>query len=180
MLNAKKQVISYGRHCAVISVVGAGLSLPFDVEPFGPGDGEEAAAQRLLARASQALGPRFADYLVVDGEYATAPLLHAADRAGIPVVARLKENFPELAAAVEKRFRSQPPTRLYRVGAHRVEIWDADDFDPWETLRGEPVRVIRYRQPGQQHPAEPICCPEPRPVLGEPPSKTGPPSEAPL
>jgi len=27
-----------------------------------------------------------------------------------------------------------------------VEIWDADDFDSWETLRWKTVRVIRYRQ----------------------------------
>ena len=27
-----------------------------------------------------------------------------------------------------------------------MEIWDADDFDPWQTLRWETVRVIRYRQ----------------------------------
>lgn len=27
-----------------------------------------------------------------------------------------------------------------------MEIWDADDFDPWNTLRWETVRVIRYRQ----------------------------------
>jgi hypothetical protein len=28
----------------------------------------------------------------------------------------------------------------------RVEIWDADDFDPWATLRWETVRVVRYGQ----------------------------------
>jgi hypothetical protein len=27
-----------------------------------------------------------------------------------------------------------------------VEVWDADDFDPWENLHWETVRVIRYRQ----------------------------------
>ena len=27
-----------------------------------------------------------------------------------------------------------------------MEIWEADDFDPWETLRWETVRVVRYRQ----------------------------------
>ena len=27
-----------------------------------------------------------------------------------------------------------------------MEIWEADDFDPWETLRWETVRVLRYRQ----------------------------------
>jgi len=28
-----------------------------------------------------------------------------------------------------------------------VEPWDAADFGPWETLRWETVRVIRYWQP---------------------------------
>jgi len=144
--NAKKAVIGYRHYFAAISVVGAGLSLPFDVEPYGPGDSEYAAGQRLLVRAVNALGVRFADYLVVDGEFATAPFLHAAGRAGVPVVARLKDNLPELLAAVEKRFGARPPTRVYRHGADRVEIWDADDFDPWETLAWETVRVIRYRQ----------------------------------
>lgn len=144
--NAQKEVTGYDHHFAAISVVGAGLSLPFDVEPYGPGDSEYAAGQRLLARAGNALGVRFADYLVVDGEFATAPFLHAAGRAGVPVVARLKENLPELLAAVEKRFGPRPPTRIYRDGADRVEIWDADDFDPWETLDWPTVRVIRYRQ----------------------------------
>ena len=63
-----------------------------------------------------------------------------------PVVARLKENLPEFRAAVEKRFSTQPPARAYRDRQDRVEIWDADDFAPWETLPGESVRVIRYRQ----------------------------------
>ena len=144
--NAQKQVIGYRHHCVAISVVGAGLSLPFDAEPYGPGDSEYAAGQRLLARAVKGLGLRFARYVVVDGEFATAPFLHAAGRAGLPVVARLKGNLPELLAAVEKHFDTQPPTRVYRDGKDRVEIWDADDFDPWETLHWETVRVVRYRQ----------------------------------
>ena len=45
-----------------------------------------------------------------------------------------------------KRFSRQPPHQTFRHGKDRVEIWDADDFDPWETLRWETVRVIRYRQ----------------------------------
>ncbi len=27
-----------------------------------------------------------------------------------------------------------------------MEVWDADDFDPWDALRWPTVRVIRYRQ----------------------------------
>ena len=144
--NASHEVIGYSHKLAAISVVGAGLSLPFDAEPYGPGDSEYAAGQRLIARAMSALGPRFADYLVVDGGYATAPFLHAADQAGIKVVARLKNNLPELAQSVERRFALLPPTRTYRDGKDRVEIWDAVDFAPWETLRWDRVRVIRYRQ----------------------------------
>src|SRR2546422_3545201 len=49
---------------------------PFDVEPYGPGDSEYAAGQRLLRRAMELLGVRFAAYVVVDGEFATAPFLH--------------------------------------------------------------------------------------------------------
>ena len=144
--NAKKEVIGYAHQQATISVVGTGLSLPFDAEPYGPGDSEYAAGQRLLARAVDQLGARFADYLVVDSAFASAPFLHAAAAVGVHVVARLKSNLPELSRAVDKRFRSRPPTRVFHEHRQRIEIWDADDFDPWETLHWSTVRVIRYRQ----------------------------------
>ncbi len=65
---------------------------------------------------------------------------------GLPIVARLKANLPELLAAAEKRFRSQPPKLSFAQGSDRVELWDAEDFDPWETLRWKTVRVLFYRQ----------------------------------
>lgn len=133
-------------HFVLLSVVGTGLALPVDVEPYGPGDSEYAAAQRLLRRAVDHLGPRFADYVVGDGAYATAPFLHTTAEVGLPVVARLKENLPSLAADVRARFDGQPPQAIFQVGDDRVEIWDADDFDPWETLDWPTVRVLRYRQ----------------------------------
>jgi len=83
---------------------------------------------------------------VVDGEFARAPFLHTVGDLGLKVVARLKDNLPELAAAARKRFAGKPPDRKFRDGQDWVEIWDADDFDPWETLRWETVRVIRYLQ----------------------------------
>lgn len=133
-------------HFVLISVVGAGLTLPIDVEPYGPGDSEYAAAQRLLRRAAEHLGPRFADYVVGDGAYATAPFLHTTEEVGLPVVARLKENLPLLAADVRTRFDGHPPLAVYQVGDDRVEVWDADDFTPWEALDWPTVRVLRYRQ----------------------------------
>lgn len=143
--NAAKQIVGYQHHLAMISVVGAGLSLPFDIEPYGPKDSEYAAGQRLLRRAFAALGPRFADYLVVDAEYATSTFLHVAGEVGLAVIARLKENLPELAASVQRRFASLKP-KILRDGRCRIEVWDEEDFAPWETLKWDRVRVIRYRQ----------------------------------
>ena len=142
----KGAVHGWLHHFVLISVVGVGLTLPIDVEPYGPGDSEYAAAQRLLRRAVGHLGARFADYVVGDGEYATAPFLHTSGEVGLPVVARLKENLPLLAAAVRARFDGQPPLAVFQEGDDRVEVWDYDHFDPWETLNWPEVRVLRYRQ----------------------------------
>ncbi len=144
--NAVQEIIGYRHHMVMISVAGTGLPLPFDVEPYGPGDSEYAAGQRLLPRAVGNAGERFADYVVVDGEFATAPFLHTAGELGLHVVARLKENLPELLAAAQDRFAGQLPDATFEEGKDRVEVWDADDFDPWEALRWPTVRVLRYRQ----------------------------------
>ena len=114
--------------------------------PYGPGDSEYSAGQRLLRRTLHNLGRRFADYVVVDGKFATAPFLHAAGEEGLSVIARLKDHLPERFACAQKRFRGQPPRPVFREGPDRVEIRDADDFDPWGTLRWKTVRVIYYRQ----------------------------------
>jgi hypothetical protein len=144
--NEKKEIVSYHHKLVMISVVGTGLSLPLDIEPYGPGDSEYAAGQRLLKRSIGNLGSRFADYVVVDGGFATATFLHTVGDIGLKVIARLKGNLPELYEAAQRRFASKPPNQIFREGPDRIEIWDADDFDPWETLRWKTVRVIRYRQ----------------------------------
>ncbi|HUJ83891.1 MAG TPA: transposase [Candidatus Acidoferrales bacterium] len=144
--NKQREILGYHHKLAMISVVGTGLTLPLDVEPYGPGDSEYNAARRLLRRTIENTGRRFADYVVADGEFARAPFLHDANDLGLFAVVRLKNNLPELFAAAQKRFACQPPHQVFQHGKDRVEIWDADDFDPWQTLRWETVRVIRYRQ----------------------------------
>lgn len=144
--NAVHEVIGYRHHGVMISVAGQGLVLPFDVELYGPGDSEYEAGRRPLRRAVGNLGARFADYVVADGEFATAPFLHTAGEVGLHVVARVKENLPELVAAVRARWEGQPPHATFWEGPDRIEVWDAADFDPWDTLRWPTVRVLRYRQ----------------------------------
>ena len=42
-------------------MAGGDLTLPVDVEPYGPGDSAYAAGQRLLRRVRVSLGARFID-----------------------------------------------------------------------------------------------------------------------
>jgi len=144
--NRKREILGYHHQVVMASLVGAGLTLPLDVEPYGRKDSEYHAGRRLLRRVVGHLGRRFAQYVVVDGEFARAPFLHQVGDLGLHVVARLKGNLPQLYTAAQERFAHQLPHRVLQHGQDRVEIWDADDFDPWDTLRWETVRVIRYRQ----------------------------------
>ena len=59
--NQKKEIVGYHHKLVMISVVGTGLTLPLDVEPYGLGDSEYSAGRRLLRRAARHLGRRFAD-----------------------------------------------------------------------------------------------------------------------
>lgn len=144
--DAAGTLLGYRHEVVVLSVVGAGVTLPCDAEPYGPGDSEYAAGQRLVRRAVGQLGPRFADYVVADGKFATAPFLHVLGEMGLHAVVRLKDNLPELLAAAQARYADQPPTATFEDGRDHVEVWDADDFDPWATLRWKTVRVLKYRQ----------------------------------
>jgi hypothetical protein len=146
LYNERHEVLGHLHHFSLISIVGAGLSLPFDVEPYGAFENELEASKRLLPRAVGGLGERFADYVVGDGLYATAPFCHVAGDLGLRVVARLKENHPELLREARLRFDATPPALTFEDRRDFVEVWDAEDFPPWETLRWKAVRIFRYRQ----------------------------------
>jgi hypothetical protein len=62
-VNAGQELAGYQHHLVLATVVGTGLSLPFDVEPYGPGGSEYAAGQGLMPRAVKLLGVRSASYL---------------------------------------------------------------------------------------------------------------------
>ncbi len=57
--NQKRQILGYHHKLVMISVVGTGLTLPLDVEPYGPGDSEYSAGRRLLRRTARCCPPAF-------------------------------------------------------------------------------------------------------------------------
>jgi hypothetical protein len=92
--------------------------------------------------SSAALGKRFAQYAVVDGEFATAPFPHTVGDLGLRVVARLKDNLAELFTAARRRFPCGPPTTVFPYEQDRVEIWEAGD---WRI-----IRATQYRRADRQ------------------------------
>ena len=139
------EISGHNHKFSLACLTAAGLVLPADVEPYRPGGGERAASQRMLRRLVGSLGPRFAPYVVWDSLYANAPALHQANDLGLYVAAPLKDNLPLLYVQAQARFEARSPTLTFRQGTDRVELWDADDLDPWDQLRWESVRVLRYR-----------------------------------
>jgi len=144
--NAAGEVSGYRHPLSLISVVGVDLPLPCDLEPHPVGEGELAAGERLLDRAVAALGSRFADYVVADSLYANARFLHRVGDHGLRAIVRLKDNLPTLYRAAQQRFADTPAHQVFERDGDHIELWDAEDFDPWETLRWPTVRVMRYRQ----------------------------------
>jgi hypothetical protein len=113
---------------------------------YGARDSEYAAGLRVLHRGVQALGRRFADYVVADGNFARVPVLHLAGDLGLHAVVRVKRNVPTLYAAARQRFAGLPAASRFPYGKDAVEVWDAEDFAPWGGLRWRSVRVLLYRQ----------------------------------
>lgn len=141
----KGNVLGHKHELVMATVVGVGLTLPIDVEPYGQGDCELTAGRRLLPRIVTALGSRFADYLVADAKFAAAPFLNEVAELGLHAVVRLKDNVPTLFDRATVRFNSRAHDSTIEHHGEPVEIWDDETFAPWEGLEWKFVRVLRYR-----------------------------------
>lgn len=143
--NDQHQILGHLHKCVAITVVGTKAVLPFDIEPYRPGESELTAAKRLVERAVRGVGRGFADYLVADGGFAGGPFLRLVEQLGLPALVRLKENLPDLCANVRRSFQGRPPTTVFAQDGETVELWDGD-VEASQTLPWPSVRVLRYRQ----------------------------------
>lgn len=143
--DAEGNLVGHKHELTMIAVVGGQVMLPLDIEPYGQGEGELTSGTRLLRRVAEALGPRFADYVVADAKYGAASFLNEVTALGLHAVVRLKDNLPDLHGRAIVRFNGRPPDRRIEHEGVDVELWDDASFQPWEGLSWPSVRVLRYR-----------------------------------
>ena len=128
--------------------VGAGPKLFWGFEPVHPGEGEVAAAKRLVSWLYTTFH-HFADVMVVDAGFARAPFLQHLRHFGYHFVVRLKDERMHIVRDALGLFGQSPPRLVYEVkkGGCRweVRIWE-DVFDSWEAMGRLRVVYVEERQ----------------------------------
>jgi hypothetical protein len=119
------------------------------MEWLKPGEGEETAALRLLARLPDLYGSRFFDILLLDALYAQTPVLEQVQRTGWDAVISLKQNSRDLYQSAVRLFAPRPPdadfTEHRDHKTYQVQLWDTEGL-PFTIDHPEPVRVVRSEE----------------------------------
>jgi hypothetical protein len=129
----------YHRHVSV-QLVGHECHLMLDAEPIQPGQGELAAAMRLLDRVIRTY-PRAFDVVLGDALYADTAFFNYVIGRGKDVMAVLKDNRADLLTDARSLFEQAAPALLAR-GKRQCQCWDIEGFTSWPGVQ-VPVRVVR-------------------------------------
>jgi len=129
----------YHRHVTV-QLVGPGMCLLLDAEPICPGQGETAAALRLLERVIAAY-PRAFDIVLGDALYADSNVFNYVLGKGKEIIAVLKDERRDLFADACGLFDQTSPVMLER-GNRQCRCWDIEGLTSWPQVN-QPVRVVR-------------------------------------
>ena len=138
-----QDVTEYYHRAVVCHSIGLDLSLPIDVEMIRPGEGEVAAAQRLLERMFAAYA-RFFDVVVADAIYLEGPFFTYCLNHGKDVVAVLKGNNPALLEDARGLFDPMTPL-VKRYDKRILRVWDAGGFTSSENI-SVPLRVLHTEE----------------------------------
>lgn len=119
------------------------------IEWLRPGEGEDTAALRLLARLPDLYGSRFFDILLLDALYAQTPVLELIHKIGWHAVISLKQNSRDLYQSAMRLFaRRQPDSTFTETQDHKtyqVQLWETEGL-PFTIDHPEPVRVVRSQE----------------------------------
>ena len=136
-------------HRAVGCQIVSSPTKPFlALEWLQPGEGEDTAALRLLARLPEIYGSRFFDVLLLDALYAQAPVLKIAERIGWDLIVSLKQNQRDLYQSAIRLFTRRPAdssgTEVQGGKSYKFQLWDTDGL-PF-SIDHRPVRVVRSEE----------------------------------
>lgn len=119
------------------------------IEWLRPGDSEDTAALRLLARLPDLYGSRFFDILLLDALYAQTPILQLIRKTGWDAVISLKQNSRQLYQSAVGLFARRPPDKTFTEQrdhkTYHVQLWDTKGL-PFTIENPEPVRVVRSQE----------------------------------
>jgi hypothetical protein len=133
-----EEVIEYYHQGVVCHLIEHRLAVPLDVELLRPGEGEEAAAKRLLERVF-ANYPRFFDVVCGDALYFDAPFINFCLDHGKHAVVVVKGEQRVLLQDAQGLFAQQQPG-VWQDRKRTVQYWDADGFNTAEGVK-QPLRV---------------------------------------
>jgi hypothetical protein len=139
---AGPRVQYYHRHVTLL-LPAKDLPLLLDAEAMRPGEGEVAAAMRLLERVLRHY-PRAFDVVLGDSLYANGPFFNFVLDHGKDVLAVLKDETRDLWKDAVSLFAGQAPQH-FRRQQWDVRCWDMEGFTTWPQVQGL-VRVVKTEE----------------------------------
>jgi len=127
----------------VCQLIGFNLALPLDMELLRPGEGEVAAAMRLLERVF-ANYSRFFEAVVADALYMESPFFNFCLERGKDIIAVLKGNYRSLLEDAEGLFSDMEP-KIWQIDRRTIKYWEAEGFNSAEAIK-VPLRVLHTEE----------------------------------
>jgi hypothetical protein len=141
--------IQYYHRAVGCQIVSSPVKPLLAVEWLRPGEGEDTAALRLLARLPDLYGSRFFDILLMDSLYAQSPVLKLAAQSGWGLIITFKQERRDLYQDAMGLFGQRPPNVCFSEkrngGDYEVRIWEARDL-AFTKDYPQPVRVILSKE----------------------------------
>jgi len=141
--------IQYYHRAVGCQIVSSPVKALLAIEWLQPGEGEDTAALRLLAKLPALYGSPFFDILLLDSLYAQAPVLRLAARCGWDLVVTLKQEARDVYQSATRLFESRAPDVEYSEphegGTLEAQIWDTEGL-PFSQEFPQPVRVVESRE----------------------------------
>ena len=129
----------YHQHVSIFLAV-RDLPVMLDAEPIRRGEGEVAAAIRLLKRVVAAY-PRAFEVVAGDAKYADSGFFNCVRGLGKHAIAVLKDERRDLLEDARSLFEHVPAVVSRRGNRHCLQ-WDIEGFTSWAQVHGS-VRVVR-------------------------------------